>query len=161
MANPVFHIAWESTDEVSIKDFLKKRPSSNICIVARHAVMSSNQVSMAIGKAKNNFEQGSNRARELDTEFIRILAGTHNISLAFNRVGLKSSCRKGWLVNLADDGQNLIEFADSFGLKSAGSEYEVTGENLRKLGIEFSDKVSPDKYQDMLLGHIAGSDLDY
>lgn len=161
MANPVFHIAWESTGEVSIKDFLEKRPSNNICILAHHAVMSSNQVSMAIRKAKNNFEQGLNRARDLDTEFIRILAGTHNISLAFNRVGLKSSCRKGWLVNLADDGQNLSEFVDSLGLKSVVNEYEVTGENLLKLGIEFSDKVSPDKYQDMLLGHIAGSDLDY
>ena len=161
MANPVSHIAWECTDEVLIKDFLNARPTNNICMLANHAIMSSDQLSMAVRKAKNNFANGLNRARELDTEFIRILAGTHNISLAFKRVGLKPSCRKGWLVNLGDDEQNLHDLATHLGLNPKKQDYVLSAANLHKIGIEFSENVEPSKYEDMLLGHVAGSDLDY
>ena len=39
--------------------------------------------------------------------------------------------------------------------------YELNFENLKKLGIEADSGTEESKFEDIVLGHIAGSDLDY
>ena len=96
-------IAWKSKGPVSVQKFLKIRPNSRVCLLAKHALVSENQLTLAATKAHRNFAQGVNRARELDTEMIRIISGTHNISMAFKRAGLTDECRTGWIVFLDDE----------------------------------------------------------
>ena len=39
--------------------------------------------------------------------------------------------------------------------------YELNFENLKKLGIDADPGTEESKFEDIVLGHIAGSDLDY
>ena len=42
------------------------------------------------------------KARSVEVEYIRILAGTHNIAQAFNRVGLQEGDMEAWLAFIPD-----------------------------------------------------------
>ena len=39
--------------------------------------------------------------------------------------------------------------------------YDLNFENLKKLGIEAISDMEESKFEDIVLGHVAGSDLDY
>ncbi len=158
------HFAWKSKGPVSIQSFLKIRPNSQVCLLAKHALLSENQLTVAAIKAKRNFAQGVNRARELDTEMIRIISGTHNISLAFKRAGLTDECRNGWIVFLGDEiDAELVskEIFEHLDIELDEHMYELNLENLKKLGVEVGSDIEESKFEDIVLGHVAGSDLDY
>lgn len=50
-------------------------------------------------------------ANSPDTEFIRLISGTHQIRTAFERAGLKEGDSEAWIINLPDfdDGASLRE----------------------------------------------------
>ncbi len=164
MMSNVAHFAWKSNGPVSVQKFLQIRPNSQVCLLAKHALVCENQLILAVGKAKRNFIQGVNRAREIDTELIRIISGTHNISLAFKRSGLTNECRTGWIVFLDEDmdaesvSKGILNQLD---MEIDEHKYELNFENLKKLGIEADSGTEESKFEDIVLGHIAGSDLDY
>lgn len=158
------HFAWKSKGPVSVQKFLKIRPNSQVCLLAKHALVSENQLILAATKAQRNFDQGVNRARELDTEMIRIISGTHNISMAFKRSGLTDECRTGWMVFLDDkiDAELVSkEIFEKLEIEIDEHMYELNLENLKKLGIEVGSDLVESKFEDIVLGHVAGSDLDY
>lgn len=158
------HFAWKSKGPVSVQKFLKIRPNSQVCLLAKHALVSENQLTLAATKAQRNFTQGVNRAREIDTEMIRIISGTHNISMAFKRAGLTDECRTGWIVFLDDEiDAKLVskEIFEQLEMELDEHVYELNLENLKKLGIEVVSGIEESKFEDIVLGHVAGSDLDY
>ena len=158
------HFAWKSKGPVSVQKFLQIRPNSQICLLAKHALVSEKQLTLAATKAQRNFAQGVNRARELDTEMIRIISGTHNISMAFKRAGLTDDCRTGWIVFLDNEiDAKLVsrEIFEQLEMEVDEHVYELNLENLKKLGIEVGSSIEESKFEDIVLGHVAGSDLDY
>ena len=131
--------------------------------MAKHALVSENQLTLAATKAHRNFAQGVNRARELDTEMIRIISGTHNISMAFKE-WLTDECRTGWIVFLDDEIDAKLssrEIFEQLEMEADDHMYDLNFENLKKLGIEAISDMEESKFEDIVLGHVAGSDLDY
>jgi hypothetical protein len=43
----------------------------------------------------------------LDAEFLRVLAGTHNVSEAFKRAGLANGTTTGWLLHIPDQSSTI------------------------------------------------------
>ena len=116
-------------------------------------------------------------ARSIDAEFLRYLAGTHHISEAFNRAGLKSGQENAWIVYLpeargaANDLGHLQPVAiepESFHadvktlswlLKWAPQERQVSYsiEGASRLGVDV-DGWSKDRVEEALVAHILMAD---
>ena len=95
---------------------------------------------------------------------IRIISGTHNISMAFKRAGLTDECRTGWIVFLDDEIDAKLssrEIFEQLEMEADDHMYDLNFENLKKLGIEAISDMEESKFEDIVLGHVAGSDLDY
>ncbi len=96
-----FHAPIESPKEIAMH--LNEVVNEGCwCLLGSGAVASERQLWAAWSGVRQNQQNGSMKARSVEVEFIRILAGTHNIALAFNRVGLQEEDEEAWLAFIPD-----------------------------------------------------------
>jgi len=111
-------------------------------------------------------------SRGIDGEFLRLLAGTHQMRTAFERAGVRAGDERAWLVWLPEEEEGdglpdndingLAERADRlFGWLGGELLPErplPTAEGIVRLGID-ADGLAFEQWEDVCLGHIAVADL--
>ena len=83
-----------------VKDWIEHRPSNRWAMIAGPIPSSDRHLWAAWNVSTRNEAKGSMVARTIDAEFIRILAGTHQIRLAFDRIGPREGDDYVWIVHL-------------------------------------------------------------
>ena len=118
--------------------------------------------------SNRNTERGAAQARTLDAEFLRVLAGTHNVSEAFKRAGLSNGSTKGWLLHIPDQSnsidpesleQNAQQLLTGLGLETTSETLDISLEGAKKLGISIDDSLESDRIEASLIGHILLADV--
>jgi len=107
MAQPPFPcFAWRSEQPVAAKrllqTFLELRPNSHWVMVGDGCVQSDLQLWTAWMCASRRWIRTTSLARSLDAEFLRYLSGTHHVSEAFKRAGVRDGDVAGFVVFLPD-----------------------------------------------------------
>ena len=77
------------------------------CLLGGEAVGSERQLWAAWLAAMRNQKNERMRARSIEVEFIRLLAGTHHIDLAFKRAGVHDEERQAWLLHLPAQAEEI------------------------------------------------------
>lgn len=85
---------------VLVGDWIERRPSDRWALIAGPIPSSDRHLWASWHVATRNEERDSMVARTIDAEFIRILAGTHQIRLAFDRIGPREGDGHVWIVYL-------------------------------------------------------------
>ncbi|MAH99077.1 MAG: hypothetical protein CMA12_07040 [Euryarchaeota archaeon] len=117
-------------------------------------------------------------AKTPDTEFIRLLSGTHQINKAFERAGVSEGDSKAWIVFLP-----ILEFGNGFGNLSIPSDIYnshtkdalrlieclggkmlakrpiATDIGLSRLGVEYYGNKSTTEMENLFISHMGLSDL--
>lgn len=112
--------AWGVNLDEPIKDsgalvssWIEHRPSNRWAMIAGPIPSSDRHLWAAWHVSTRNEERNSMVARTIDAEFIRILAGTHQIRLAFERIGPREGDDHVWIVHLPQstgiDSNGLLE----------------------------------------------------
>ena len=126
-------------------------------------------------KAENS---GEMIAKTPDTEFLRIVSGTHQINKAFERAGLASGDERAWIIFLpeleigrgfaefeiprntyndkSENAQRLIEQLDSTLITRRPVPSQL---GLNRIGAEFQDGISPSLMEGVFISHMALSNL--
>ncbi|RUA01030.1 MAG: hypothetical protein DSY88_09695 [Candidatus Poseidoniales archaeon] len=112
-------------------------------------------------------------SRGIDGEFLRLLAGTHQMRTAFERAGVQAGDRRAWLVRLPEEEEEIggLPSSDINGMAERadrlfgwlGGELLPerplpTEEGIMRLGID-ADGLDFEQWEDVCLGHIAVADL--
>ena len=71
-------------------------------LLGGHAAVSENQLWTAWLGLKSRSQNDSMRANSADAEFIRLIAGTHQIRVGFERAGIADGEQMAWLIYLPD-----------------------------------------------------------
>ena len=80
-----------------------KRPSEYFVLLAPTAIVSDEQLWVAKNKAFLNQTRSLMRSQTIDGEFIRLIAGTQNMNLAFDRVGIKEGDSEAWIAYIGEE----------------------------------------------------------
>ena len=107
MAQPPFPcFAWRSETPVDakklLKAFLELRPNSQWVMVGEGCIQSDLQVWTAWVCASRRWIRKNSLARSLDAEFLRYLSGTHHVSEAFKRAGVRNDDLAGCVLFLPE-----------------------------------------------------------
>ena len=98
---PCVSVGLPSSDnEAHVAAFLEQRQNERWVLLGAHAVQGEAQLWTAWIQAVRHELRGSMVARSVDAEYIRYLAGTHHISEAFSRAGLKAGQEEAWILYL-------------------------------------------------------------
>jgi hypothetical protein len=184
MAQPPFPcFAWRSGDPVDAKKllgaFLELRPNAQWVMVGDGCIQSDLQMWTAWMCASRRWIRKSSLARSLDAEFLRYLSGTHHVSEAFKRAGVREADLAGFVLFLpeataTDDTQTDCEaieydFAEiqsqavsmfsQLELEADGKEYVLSKPGAIRLGMKF-DFENEVLTESALLGHILSSEFN-
>ena len=107
MAHPPFPcFAWRSGGSVDGKKllqvFLEQRPNAQWVLVGEGCAQSELQLWTAWNCASRRWIRSTALARSMDAEFLRYLCGTHHVSEAFKRAGVREGDTAGFLIFLPD-----------------------------------------------------------
>ena len=107
MAQPPFPcFAWQSESSVDAKKllqaFLEQRPSPQWVMVGDGCVQSNLQLWTAWMSASRRWIRKTSLARSIDAEFLRYLSGTHHVSEAFKRAGVRNEDNSGYVLFLPE-----------------------------------------------------------
>ncbi len=80
--------------------FIEARPDECWVLVGEHAAVSDRQLWTAWFVLGSNHRNGTMRSNGLDGEFIRLLAGTHQVKVGFQRAGIAKGDNACWLIHL-------------------------------------------------------------
>ncbi len=101
----------EPLDDVGevVAVFGEWRPSERWLLLAYDAACSEARLWAAWAALRRLEESGRMVARTCDAEFLRLISGTHQISTAFERAGIRSGDQSAWIVHLPElaVGENL------------------------------------------------------
>lgn len=86
-----------------VGNWLEKRPSEYFVLIAPTAIVSDEQLWVAKNKAFLNQTRSLMRSQTIDGEFIRLIAGTQNMNLAFDRVGIKEGDSEAWIAYIGEE----------------------------------------------------------
>lgn len=90
--------------------FNKWRPSERWLLLAYDAACSEVRLWAAWAALRRLEENGKMVARTCDAEFLRLISGTHQLSSAFERAGIKKGDHSAWIIHLPE-----IEVGVEFG----------------------------------------------
>jgi hypothetical protein len=183
MAQPEFPcFAWGSESPVNGKDvlarFLEARPNSNWVLIGQGCIQAESQLWTAWNSASRRWLRSSALARSLDAEFLRYLTGTHHVSEAFKRAGVRDKDTSGFLLHLpnassADDAYSdclpvELDYSDSesqalsilsqLGLQTASMEFSLSREGASRLGMKFDSELEA-VTEASLIGHIVSAEF--
>lgn len=182
MAHPMFPcFAWRSGDSFDAKkllqSFLEMRPNSQWVMVGEGCIQSELQLWTAWNCASRRWIRSTALARSLDAEFLRYLCGTHHVSEAFKRAGIREGDKAGFLLFLpgAVSDEELTDcqvteydydsteyvantILSQLDLEKTPTQYSLSKIGASRLGMKF-------EYEDemlteaSLLGHIISSEF--
>ena len=165
-------ISNQSSDFIG--EFIEHRDDESWLLMSHYAAQGQQQLWTAWLLAKRAFSNNKSLARTLDAEFLRYIAGTHHVSEAFKKVGIKSNDNTAWLIFLPKHIAELDEIKPSFSLEEfdLGVESlvqklnvkvikgtpEINIEGIEKMGIPLPE--SKLNLIDYIIGHIISADLN-
>jgi tRNA threonylcarbamoyladenosine modification (KEOPS) complex Cgi121 subunit len=157
-----------------IGDFIKQRDDESWLLMSHYAAQGQQQLWTAWLLAKRAFSNNKALARSLDAEFLRYIAGTHHVSDAFKKVGIKDHDDTAWLVFLPEHIVDLDEIKPSFSvdqfnlgvqsivqmldLKVIAGKPEINLKGIEEMGIPVPE--SRFNVIDTIIGHIISADLN-
>lgn len=138
-----------------VKTWLEIRPSERWVMISGSLAVSERHLWAVWSHASRNEKLGKMVARSIDTEFIRILSGTHQIRVAFERAGVRNEDNYAWLLYLPEH-PGFDEFGQALYYPHKENQWEIeaskamtwlngdlltarpspNSECLRRLGIE-------------------------
>ena len=83
-----------------VETWLEIRPSERWVMISGTVAASERHLWSVWAQSTRNEEQERMVARTIDAEFIRILSGTHQIRVAFERAGVRNGDEYAWLLYL-------------------------------------------------------------
>ena len=165
-------ISNQSSDFIG--EFIEHRDDESWLLMSHYAAQGQQQLWTAWLLAKRAFSNNKSLARTLDAEFLRYIAGTHHVSEAFKKVGIKSNDNTAWLIYLPNHIAELDEIKPSFSLDEFDSGVEsliqklnvkviegmpeINIEGIEKMGIPLPE--SKLNLIDSIIGHIISADLN-
>ena len=165
-------ISNQSSDFIG--EFIEHRDDESWLLMSHYAAQGQQQLWTAWLLAKRAFSNNKSLARTLDAEFLRYIAGTHHVSEAFKKVGIKSNDNTAWLIFLPNHIAELDEIKPSFSLDEFDSGVEsliqklnikviegtpeISIEGIEKMGIPLPE--SKLNLIDSIIGHIISADLN-
>lgn len=165
-------ISNQSSDFIG--EFIQHRNDESWLLMSHYAAQGQQQLWTAWLLAKRAFSNNKSLARTLDAEFLRYIAGTHHVSEAFKKVGIKSNDNTAWLIFLPNHIAELDEIKPSFSLDEFDSGVEsliqklnvkviegmpeINIEGIKKMGIPLPE--SKLNLIDSIIGHIISADLN-
>lgn len=165
-------ISNQSSDFIG--KFIEQRSDESWLLLSHYAAQGQQQLWTAWLLAKRAFSNNKALARTLDAEFLRYIAGTHHVTEAFKKVGIKSQDNNAWLIFLPNHIVDLDEIKPSFSLaefylevesliqklnvKVIEGKPEINVEGIKKMGIPLPESKS--NLIDSVIGHIISSDLN-
>jgi len=165
-------ISNQSSDFIG--EFIKHRDDESWLLMSHYAAQGQQQLWTAWLLAKRAFSNNKSLARTLDAEFLRYIAGTHHVSEAFKKVGIKSNDITAWLIFLPNHIAELDEIKPSFSLNEFDLGVEsliqklnvkviegmpdINIEGIEKMGIPLPE--SKLNLIDSVIGHIISADLN-
>jgi len=165
-------ISNQSSDFIG--EFIEHRDDESWLLMSHYAAQGQQQLWTAWLLAKRAFSNNKSLARTLDAEFLRYIAGTHHVSEAFKKVGIKSNDNTAWLIFLPNHIAELDEIKPSFSLDEFDSGVEsliqklnvkviegmpeINIEGIEKMGIPLPE--SKLNLIDSIIGHIISADLN-
>ena len=157
-----------------IVDFIKQRDDESWLLMSHYAAQGQQQLWTAWLLAKRAFSNNKALARSLDAEFLRYIAGTHHVSDAFKKVGIKDHDDTAWLVFLPEHIVDLDEIKPSFSvdqfnlgvqsivqmldLKVIVGKPEINLKGIEEMGIPVPE--SRLNLIDTIIGNIISADLN-
>ncbi|MBT4919813.1 MAG: hypothetical protein HON10_00270 [Euryarchaeota archaeon] len=157
-----------------IGDFIKQRDDESWLLMSHYAAQGQQQLWTAWLLAKRAFSNNKALARSLDAEFLRYIAGTHHVSDALKKVGIKDHDDTAWLVFLPEHIVDLDEIKPSFSvdqfnlgvqsivqmldLKIIAGKPEINLKGIEEMGIPVPE--SRFNVIDTIIGHIISADLN-
>ena len=165
-------ISNQSSDFIG--EFIEHRDDESWLLMSHYAAQGQQQLWTAWLLAKRAFSNNKSLAITLDAEFLRYIAGTHHVSEAFKKVGIKSNDNTAWLIFLPNHIAELDEIKPSFSLDEFDSGVEsliqklnvkviegmpdINIEGIEKMGIPLPE--SKLNLIDSIIGHIISADLN-
>lgn len=165
-------ISNQSSDFIG--EFIEHRDDESWLLMSHYAAQGQQQLWTAWLLAKRAFSNNKSLARTLDAEFLRYIAGTHHVSEAFKKVGIKSNDNTAWLIFLPNHIAELDEIKPSFSLDEFDSGVEsliqklnvkviegmpeINIEGIEKMGIPLPK--SKLNLIDSIIAHIISADLN-
>jgi len=151
-----------------VAGFLEIRPDASWLLLAFDAAASERHLWTAWLAMRRGYADGSAISRNADAEFLRLLSGTHQIRIGFERAGLASGDERAWLLRLPetmDDGvlpttewrafstesQPMINM---LGARLMPNRPEPTLAGLNRLCIEYHEQGANTSGEKLFLGHI-------
>lgn len=165
--------AWNSNNPIDLKQFVhafqESQPSERWVFCGNEVAQTPRQLWTAAVVSSRNIERSTAQARTLDAEFLRVLAGTHNVSEAFRRAGLAQGAQSGWLLHIPniDEPQNDDEVSSSaqvllttLGLTSTEDTLRINQNGAEKLGVVLDGETEAIRIEAALIGHILLADVN-
>lgn len=171
--------SWRASSPVKggalTKTFLEHRPNDHWVLVGDGIAQCHMQLWTAWNSAARRQRRGTSLARSFDAEFLRYLAGTHHVSEAFKRAGVRDGDQAGFFLVLpsADveiesqsSSQSHLDqewaqqsevLAKSMGVNIEAVRLECNTEGAHRLGVQFDEKVGLSC--DLLIGHVLSSEF--
>ena len=167
--------SWESNEPLEsldlksfVQSFQKIVPDQRWVFCRSDVAQTPRQLWTAATVSNRNTERGTAQARTLDAEFLRVLAGTHNVTEAFKRAGLPNGAMPGWLLHIPDQsalvdlqttGKKAEQLLKNLGLSKTSSELEVNVDGAKNLGIALDETIDLSRIEASLIGHILLADV--
>ena len=164
--------SWESSQPIELKSFVQHFqeivPSQRWVFCRTEVAQTPRQLWTATTVSNRNTERGTAQARTLDAEFLRVLAGTHNVSEAFKRAGLSNGSTKGWLLHIPDQTEsmdsesldmNARHLLSGLDLETTSDTLDINIDGVKKLGISFDEAIDSNRIEASLIGHILLADV--
>ena len=164
--------SWESTEPLELKSFVqsfqKIVPNQRWVFCRSDVAQTSRQLWTATTVSNRNTERGTAQARTLDAEFLRVLAGTHNVSEAFKRAGLQNESTSGWLLHIPEQATSEIpdsveqeanQLLNGLGLSKTSEDLQINFDGAKNLGISLDEATDLSRIEASLIGHILLADV--
>lgn len=183
MAQPSFPcFAWNSESPVQAKEvlsrFLEVRPDADWVLIGQGCIQSESQLWTAWNCASRRWLRSTALARSLDAEFLRYLSGTHHVSEAFKRAGVRDKDTSGYLLHLPKAASIDEEHSDCIAIHldfiasesiaqsllsgldfhSAPMEYTFSKAGASRLGMKFESEHET-LTDSSLIGHIVSAEF--
>jgi tRNA threonylcarbamoyladenosine modification (KEOPS) complex Cgi121 subunit len=174
------HFSWNSSSPVEAgvftKTFLKHRPTEHWVLVGQGIAQCHMQLWTAWNSAARRQQRGTSLARSFDAEFLRYMAGTHHVSEAFKRAGVRDGDRTGCFIllpSLSKEGEmpvmpssreveqferQALQLASSMDVNIVDAELQCNTEGSKRLGIQVGEDTVVTC--DLLIGHVLTSEFN-
>jgi hypothetical protein len=113
-AQPPWFTAWSVKFQEPISDprviaamLLQKRPDERWLLLGHATPVSERHLWAAWLALRERVNSSTMISNSIDGEFMRLLAGTHQMSVAFHRTGVRAGDEKAWLVRLPEWNESM------------------------------------------------------